>query len=1076
MVAGIAGLCAFSGFAAIRIASGPISLPFLADYMGEMASTGPTRLSVAEAAIDFTAADGPTVIVREANLTIAGETPVEVFLPHVEAPLRTRELLTGNIGFGSLALDRPRVRLGVSGAATVTAPSMDSLVEAIDRVSEVVDAEFARRSLSFIDVRNGEVVLVGPTEWRSGGIDANVRRDEDGTITALARVAGNAGPWELEFLRASNADAAERRIALAVRGITFREVLDPDQTIKSGKGLGLPVDITFDSRLGLDGTFKSANLVGRMRNGWFQLGRTSVRFDDAALSLLWREGKDAIQVLRSHVIRGNTQVYLTGEIAPPGDSGNDWTVRLATETAQFGSSDIPDPPVRIDAAQLVGRFSAQDRTLYFDTVRIRAGNADFQMVGSVQIGADGPYLGLAAHAEQVPIAIAKQLWPITLVPPARRWIIDRIKTGLIEKASYTAAIRPPAFDQSDPDAGWSGNDMLLDMSFSGARVAPIGTVPEARGLNGTLRIADETLTIEAVGGTVAAEDTAGQVVDVPELTFRIFDLPLRVGKEAALETRLEGATADIGTIVDSEPFRVLERAGLVGNGLSGESSMVVEARFPLKRKIVLDDVDWQAEAVTSGFSAREPIKGHVVSNADVVVQVDPTQVSITGKGELDGLPADIDLLLPLGGSGVEARQGVSLEVTTEKLKERGIDLTAFVNGPVSMQVRDESGDREFVVDLAEAEVALTPLGWAKAAGVPAEATFRLRETETERQIEDFTLTADGVDVSGSIRLSADGDVVSASFARFRLRPDDDASLSIQRSGPDAYKVAMVGSSFDARGLIRQMRASGSDVDGGFAQSLSITANFSKVTGYNGTRLDEFTGTVETNSEGVRSATLTGTLNGRAPLEFTMSPDGEGRRAAGTFQDAGALLSFLDLYERMRGGIGQLNAVLPTATDWTGQFSVRELSITNDPAIQRLRERPGLLADRSDPGRVLIGGGDLGGGNASFETLEIVFARTGDILTIERGALQGAVFGGTVSGSVDLKTQTLDLAGTFVPIYALNNIFAKIPVLGFALGGNTGEGLIGVTYRLSGALTDPVLAVNPVSAIAPGIFRRMFEFQ
>ncbi|MEC9404627.1 MAG: AsmA-like C-terminal domain-containing protein, partial [Pseudomonadota bacterium] len=100
----------------------------------------------------------------------------------------------------------------------------------------------------------------------------------------------------------------------------------------------------------------------------------------------------------------------------------------------------------------------------------------------------------------------------------------------------------------------------------------------------------------------------------------------------------------------------------------------------------------------------------------------------------------------------------------------------------------------------------------------------------------------------------------------------------------------------------------------------------------------------------------------------------------------------------------------------------------------------------------------------------------ELLTISRGALQGNALGGTVSGSVDLSQQTLNLTGTFVPIYALNNFFAKIPLLGFALGGNSGEGLIGVTYRLSGSVSDPVLSVNPISAIAPGIFRKMFEFQ
>ena len=40
----------------------------------------------------------------------------------------------------------------------------------------------------------------------------------------------------------------------------------------------------------------------------------------------------------------------------------------------------------------------------------------------------------------------------------------------------------------------------------------------------------------------------------------------------------------------------------------------------------------------------------------------------------------------------------------------------------------------------------------------------------------------------------------------------------------------------------------------------------------------------------------------------------------------------------------------------------------------------------------------------------------------------------------------------------------------------GRDLIGVTYRLRGNANKPVLDVNPQSAIAPGIFRSIFEYR
>jgi hypothetical protein len=84
-----------------------------------------------------------------------------------------------------------------------------------------------------------------------------------------------------------------------------------------------------------------------------------------------------------------------------------------------------------------------------------------------------------------------------------------------------------------------------------------------------------------------------------------------------------------------------------------------------------------------------------------------------------------------------------------------------------------------------------------------------------------------------------------------------------------------------------------------------------------------------------------------------------------------------------------------------------------------------------------------------------------------------MIGGTIEGSVDSQNQ-MRMSGTFVPMYGLNNMFGQIPIVGLFMGGSN-EGLIGVTYAIDGTLGAPVLRVNPISAIAPGLFRKIFEF-
>ena len=55
------------------------------------------------------------------------------------------------------------------------------------------------------------------------------------------------------------------------------------------------------------------------------------------------------------------------------------------------------------------------------------------------------------------------------------------------------------------------------------------------------------------------------------------------------------------------------------------------------------------------------------------------------------------------------------------------------------------------------------------------------------------------------------------------------------------------------------------------------------------------------------------------------------------------------------------------------------------------------------------------------------------------------------------------------------MFGQIPIFGIFLGGGSNEGLIGVTYEIVGTPGAPVLRVNPISALLPGVTRKIMEF-
>jgi hypothetical protein len=86
---------------------------------------------------------------------------------------------------------------------------------------------------------------------------------------------------------------------------------------------------------------------------------------------------------------------------------------------------------------------------------------------------------------------------------------------------------------------------------------------------------------------------------------------------------------------------------------------------------------------------------------------------------------------------------------------------------------------------------------------------------------------------------------------------------------------------------------------------------------------------------------------------------------------------------------------------------------------------------------------------------------------------GEAVGGTLEGAMDFNRDRIDMTGTFVPAYGLNNMFNKVPIVGTILGGGQNEGIFAVNFRLSGKVSQPSLAINPLSAVAPGILRKFF---
>jgi hypothetical protein len=114
-------------------------------------------------------------------------------------------------------------------------------------------------------------------------------------------------------------------------------------------------------------------------------------------------------------------------------------------------------------------------------------------------------------------------------------------------------------------------------------------------------------------------------------------------------------------------------------------------------------------------------------------------------------------------------------------------------------------------------------------------------------------------------------------------------------------------------------------------------------------------------------------------------------------------------------------------------------------------------------------------NAQVDTLLAEIIKSPGNLRISRGRLSGGDASAAFEGTVYDSRNRMKITGTFLPGKGLNTLISKIPLIGLAFGNGKTSGLLGITFQLRGNYKNPQIRVNPLSIIAPGVFRKLFQF-
>jgi len=1059
-----------------RLSSGPLTLNILSGAVRNWVAEalGPEAdVNLEAIVLAWTAEDGPGVRLRELDIRDPGS-GFEGSFPAIDVGLNTAELFLGRLSPRSIRVYSPQVRVPVAGGSS-TAP--DTLLEFVDHAIKGTGRSTGAIGLSEIKVEDATIELQSQDADGHHRLFSNIAADltfaHDAHQTTLTATGiGYGGAWSANLSHGPEPGTNGSVLTFSGTDISIGDLLGTNAGVATTSLLRIPVYPQFEAHYDEVGRLTDARLRTAVGAGYIDLGGGEAQLlDEARLAVRWVPKQRALRIEPSVVEFGGTVLNLSGLVLPPGSSGSDrWSFGIDSVGSVVASHYVEGPPAKVDRAVIGGTFDPDSRLVDVEMLNVFLGEQVLNATVAVDLGAFGPKITAGGAIKDLPVDMMKRLWPSFLAPPARRWVMENVEGGGVITGNFRAEIGSAELDDDPETYGWGDDELEVSFEASDIQVKTFGNLPSLRAKAASGRIRGGAFTLDVP--TAEMQVGQGGSIDVHHGRFAIADIrpPLQT---ATVRYDMAGATRHIAAVIDAEPIGAIRKIGLVPSALEGTSKVAVEASFPLLKELPFDDIDWSLKADLTDFGSREKIAGRTVSDATLAISATPRAAVIKGKAKFDGALASVDVVEPLDGSGKAGKVGLQLRLTDADRKKQGLDFGNLISGPVDVTIdTDDSGMERYEVDLREARLNLPIVDWSKKAGTPAIALFAI-DQDDRSLIRNLKIESKDLDIAGTVSLDKSGGLVSATFTRFKAGSNEFRQLKVSKPKSGDITVVASAKSFDARQMIEQATSSGKDDEDG-GRTMTIEAQADRLIGFNAAALTNVSLKMRVVDGKTNAFSLNGVSGKRDPVEVRLTPSGNQRDLTVVSQNAGDFFRFLNLYKRMQGGAVELTATLLGDSKAAGRMVINDFRVSDDQALKQLVKR-GNFESRTSDSRPLNMRPIAETGDAVFQKLRVNFALNGDKLTIGDALLRGTTIGGSAKGSIDFSRKRIAITGTMLPAYGVNNLFGRIPLLGGALGGGRDGGLIGVTFKVAGPVGDPEMAVNPLSAVAPGIFRRVFEF-
>ena len=1110
ILGGAVAVLAVAGVAfAVLLARGPVSLDMFAPSLSRLLSDTDEgyAVSVKHAQIAWSQAERALQL-RVSDVGVSDKDGTQVAsVPELAIGLSTAGLREGRFAPTRVRVIEAQVdihrdasgrfSLGEDGAGQAESDNSGAMALILAWISNDRSAGGVSSYLNEIEIERARLVFTDErTGLRIAAPEArlSLARTEDGVagqLNAQALVADEVFDLALDI--AYNKTGSKGRADASFSSVRISHLAKSSEVFDPFKVFDFPVSGVATLDLGPAGLIEQAQVSLSGEAGFIALpidGAEPLPMDAASLNGTYYPRTGHLDIewfnIEGEAVRADVsgQAQLVMAQTAPLEAVSGW-VNLTGSDIVLDLPALFDGPMEItDLASAIEVSFADPWRVDIRSVHLDLDGADVALTGAIEAGPDSPSIRLDGEVRDFEAANLGRYWPNGVVQPARDWVVPHVHSGRLTRG----VLRVSATAKELTSKPLPENGIRFDFAIEDGVASYVTGLPPISNASAAMRLTGQTFTLDLEKANIlGTELTSGKVL---MNALGVKGTPIEITASGS------GPVEDLLEIVDAEPLGFISEYGSSPSEFAGTADLKFAMTIPQKSKIEVEDVVFTVNA-----DARDVTLPRFAEIAleDGDVELEVTQLGLSGSGTIkaNGVPSQLEYTEKFRGRGATpSSYTLKASLGDGERAALGFDTGDTLVGtvPVVLSAKGNGTKISEVVadlDLSAAAIEIPQLEFSKPAGVSVRSHLEGRIADDGTVlISDVSLHGGGLAVSGSARLGPDWRLLSADFPSIQIPEFSNISAETGRTADGALTISIDGAYLNAAPLLKEgLRSS----EGGATSPWQFDARIAAVELRKGVVANTLAARIESEGGALQFVDVSSELNGGGEFGAGLSQTRDGtRQLIVTSDDAGRAVRGLTGVEAIDGGVLTLNLSLrdevpdgeaPTApvppngpeadaaliartqdADISGNVTIDEFRVVDLPVLARLLNIGSLQ-----------GIGDLlQGEGIAFNTLEMSFSLSDGLLGIDSGRAAGPAIGLTVQGVVDQQREVADLRGSIVPAFAVNSALGYVPVVGELLVSRKGEGVFGFTYGVDGPLEDPQLTVNPLSALAPGFLRRLFE--